>query len=289
MIYLVLLTRNESLVVVVHRGNGEGVVVWRRLNERPSGLLLGLINWSFRGEIQVWIGVFECERTRYEKRGSETVCLNLHRLEWVVFWSVERSHALELVEISRVQNRNCYLKTCHSGSALCGSTMWVHLVREVMVFKRTRFQCGKQGQFAKYFLREAGGAQHQEAVKATKARREAERGSGTAREAAKKKPSVSIVAVSATPVLSAPVGTCTLLMAAEDCEEGDDAGGGACSKPTLGDKCCLFDDRGVFRCEVGCHRDRHGQFCGGIGDAGAWTEFYSLDSKRGRTVATTSK
>ena len=90
---LVLLPRNEPWNVVENSGNGEGLVAWRRLVQHcdsaavtpPSGLLVGLMKLS--------VGT--------------------------LFEPVERSLALELVELSNVtgvQNKERELQTCYSCS-----------------------------------------------------------------------------------------------------------------------------------------------------------------------------
>ena len=82
---LVLLTRNEPLNIVVNSGAGEGVLAWRRLVQRYDsaaatrlvGLLLNLMNWSFAGDIQSRMELFDRELQRYETRAREAVLLNL--------------------------------------------------------------------------------------------------------------------------------------------------------------------------------------------------------------------
>ena len=82
---LVLLTRNEPLNIVVNSGAGEGLLAWRRLVQRYdsaaatrlAGLLLKLMNWSFAGDIQSRMELFDRELQRYETRAREAVSLNL--------------------------------------------------------------------------------------------------------------------------------------------------------------------------------------------------------------------
>ena len=82
---LVLLTRNEPLNIVVNSGAGEGLLAWRRLVQRYdsaaatrlAGLLLNLMNWSFAGDIQSRMELFDRELQRYETRVREAVSLNL--------------------------------------------------------------------------------------------------------------------------------------------------------------------------------------------------------------------
>ena len=82
---LVLLTRNEPLNIVVNSGAGEGLLAWRRLVQRYdcaaatrlAGLLLNLMNWSFAGDIQSRMELFDRELQRYETRARESVSLNL--------------------------------------------------------------------------------------------------------------------------------------------------------------------------------------------------------------------
>ena len=82
---LVLLTRNEPLNIVVNSGAGEGLLAWRRLVQRYdsaaatrlAGLLLNLMNWSFAGDIQSRMELFDRELQRYETRAREAVSLNL--------------------------------------------------------------------------------------------------------------------------------------------------------------------------------------------------------------------
>ena len=82
---LVLLTRNEPLNIVVKSGAGEGLLAWRRLVQRYdsaaatrlAGLLLNLMNWSFAGDIQRRMELFDRELQRYETRAREAVSLNL--------------------------------------------------------------------------------------------------------------------------------------------------------------------------------------------------------------------
>ena len=66
---LVLLTRNEPLNIVVTSGAGEGLLAWQRLAQRYdsaaatrlAGLLLNLMNWSFAGDIQSRMELFDRE------------------------------------------------------------------------------------------------------------------------------------------------------------------------------------------------------------------------------------
>ena len=82
---LVLLTRNEPLNIVVNSGAGEGLLAWRRLVQRYDSaaatrlacLLLNLMNWSFAGDIQSRMELFDREMQRYETRARESVSLNL--------------------------------------------------------------------------------------------------------------------------------------------------------------------------------------------------------------------
>ena len=82
---LVLLTRNEPLNIVVNSGAGQGLLAWRRLVQRYdsaaatrlTGLLLNLMNWSFAGDIQSRMELFDRELQRYETRARESVSLNL--------------------------------------------------------------------------------------------------------------------------------------------------------------------------------------------------------------------
>ena len=82
---LVLLTRNEPLNIVVNSGAGEGLLAWRCLVQRYdsaaatrlAGLLLNLMNWSFAGDNQSRMELFDRELQRYETRARESVSLNL--------------------------------------------------------------------------------------------------------------------------------------------------------------------------------------------------------------------
>eukprot|EP00974_Lingulodinium_polyedra_P118413 11167054-Lingulodinium_polyedra.AAC.1 len=82
---LVLLARGEALNIVVNSGNGEGLLAWRRLVRRYdsavatrlAGLLLALMNWSFAGDIQSRLELFEREVLRYEARSGEALSLQL--------------------------------------------------------------------------------------------------------------------------------------------------------------------------------------------------------------------
>jgi len=82
---LVLVTRGEPLNIVVNAGSGEGLVAWKHLVERYegatatrlAGTLLQLMNWSFAGDVQSRIELFEREVTLYEKKSSEIVSKNL--------------------------------------------------------------------------------------------------------------------------------------------------------------------------------------------------------------------
>ena len=82
---LVLLTRNEPLNIVVNSGAGEGLLASRRLVQRYdsaaatrlAGLLLNLIYWSFAGDIQSRMELFDRELQRYETGAREAVSLNL--------------------------------------------------------------------------------------------------------------------------------------------------------------------------------------------------------------------
>ena len=81
---LVLLTRNEPLNIVVNSGAGEGLLAWRRLVQgydsaaatRLAGLL-DLMNWSFAGDIQSRMELFDRELQRCETRARESMSLNL--------------------------------------------------------------------------------------------------------------------------------------------------------------------------------------------------------------------
>ena len=82
---LVLLTRNEPLNIVVKSGAGEGLLAWRRLVQRYDSaaatrladLLLNIMNWSFAGDIQSRMELFDRELQRYETRAREAVSLKL--------------------------------------------------------------------------------------------------------------------------------------------------------------------------------------------------------------------
>jgi len=82
---LVLVTRAEPLNIVVNSGSGEGLVAWKRLVERYegatatrlAGTLLQLMNWSFSGDVQSRIELFEREVLLYEKKSSEHISRNL--------------------------------------------------------------------------------------------------------------------------------------------------------------------------------------------------------------------
>ena len=77
---LVLVTRGEPLNIVVNSGSGEGLVAWKRLVKRYegasatrlAGTLLQLMNWSFAGDVQSRIELFEREVLLYEEfRGRQ--------------------------------------------------------------------------------------------------------------------------------------------------------------------------------------------------------------------------
>ena len=75
----------NRLNIVVNSGAGEGLLAWRRLVQRYdsaaatrlAGRLLNLMNWSFAGDIQSRMELFDRELQRYETRARESVSLNL--------------------------------------------------------------------------------------------------------------------------------------------------------------------------------------------------------------------
>ena len=126
---LVLLCRNEALNVVINAGSGEGLLAWRRLVQRYdsaaatrlAGLLLNLMNWSFSGDIQSRVELFERELQRYETRAKEVISLNL--LIGMVLNGLEKGplkeYALEQCQVpivARVQGRDCQLSAGDGGS-----------------------------------------------------------------------------------------------------------------------------------------------------------------------------
>ena len=66
--------------IAANSGNGEGLLAWRRLLERNdsaaiprllAGLLLSLMIWDVRGEVQGRMDLFEPEVLRDEVRAKE--------------------------------------------------------------------------------------------------------------------------------------------------------------------------------------------------------------------------
>jgi hypothetical protein len=78
---LVLLVRGEALNIVVNAGPGEGLLSWRRLVQRYepvvktrlAGLLCQILRWSFSGDIQARLELFERELIRWERKASEKI------------------------------------------------------------------------------------------------------------------------------------------------------------------------------------------------------------------------
>ena len=76
---LVLLTRGESLNIIINAGIGEGLLAWKRLvaryepaaKARLAGLLLMLMKWTFSGDLQARLELFERELRRWEHKAGE--------------------------------------------------------------------------------------------------------------------------------------------------------------------------------------------------------------------------
>ena len=75
---LLFLHRQEPLTEVVHCGEGEGMVAWRRLvdvhklavKSRVAEQLLSLVNWNFAGGVEARSALLERVVLGYEQRSG---------------------------------------------------------------------------------------------------------------------------------------------------------------------------------------------------------------------------
>ena len=78
---LVMVCRGAALDQVVNAGPGEGLAVWRslcrrfepRIRTRYAGVLLGLLNFDFGGDLIARMEAFERELVQYERTSGETI------------------------------------------------------------------------------------------------------------------------------------------------------------------------------------------------------------------------
>ncbi|CAK0885065.1 unnamed protein product [Prorocentrum cordatum] len=107
---LLLLCRQHPLTTIVNAGENEGFQAWRKLVEyyepnarsRIAGQLLNLLNFSFTGDVEDRLALFERELLRHEQRSGEALyastLLNATRLvEWQDF-------RREVTDIRRAQS-----------------------------------------------------------------------------------------------------------------------------------------------------------------------------------------
>ena len=84
---LLLLCRQQPLTMVVNAGEGEGAKAWRTLYEhfeptvrtRTAGLLMNILGFSFTGDVQARIELFEREVLAYERKTGEELSKPAHR------------------------------------------------------------------------------------------------------------------------------------------------------------------------------------------------------------------
>ncbi|CAK0830057.1 unnamed protein product [Prorocentrum cordatum] len=82
---LLLLCRQHLLTTIVNAGENEGFQAWRKLVEyyepnarsRIAGQLLNLLNFSFAGDVEDWLALFERELLRYEQRSGEAITASM--------------------------------------------------------------------------------------------------------------------------------------------------------------------------------------------------------------------
>ena len=78
---LLLLCRQQPLTLVVNAGELEGLRGWKNLFDhyepnvqtRMAGTLVAILNWSFSGDVQARMELFEREILNYQKRSGEEV------------------------------------------------------------------------------------------------------------------------------------------------------------------------------------------------------------------------
>ena len=78
---LLLLCTSTALNIVVNAGQFEGLLAWRRLHQRYepkvrtrfAGQMLELLNWSFEGDVQQRLELFERAVTKFETDSAEVV------------------------------------------------------------------------------------------------------------------------------------------------------------------------------------------------------------------------
>ncbi|CAK0856358.1 unnamed protein product [Prorocentrum cordatum] len=82
---LLLLCRQHPLTTIVNAGENEGFQAWRKLVEyyepnarsRIAGQLLNLLNFSFTGDVEDRLALFERELLRYEQRSGEAITASM--------------------------------------------------------------------------------------------------------------------------------------------------------------------------------------------------------------------
>ncbi|CAK0826156.1 unnamed protein product [Prorocentrum cordatum] len=82
---LLLLCRQHPLTTIVNAGENEGFQAWRKLVEyyepnarsRIAGQLLNLLNFSFTGDVEDRLALFERELLRYEQRSGEAIAASM--------------------------------------------------------------------------------------------------------------------------------------------------------------------------------------------------------------------
>ncbi|CAK0865359.1 unnamed protein product, partial [Prorocentrum cordatum] len=82
---LLLLCRQHPLTTIVNAGENEGFQAWRKLVEyyepnarsRFAGQLLNLLNFSFTGDVEDRLALFERELLRYEQRSGEAIAASM--------------------------------------------------------------------------------------------------------------------------------------------------------------------------------------------------------------------
>ncbi|CAK0882798.1 unnamed protein product, partial [Prorocentrum cordatum] len=102
---LLLLCRQHPLTTIVNAGENEGFQAWRKLVEyyepnarsRIAGQLLNLLNFSFTGDVEDRLALFERELLRYEQRSGEAIAASMRLVEWQDF-------RREVTDIRRAQS-----------------------------------------------------------------------------------------------------------------------------------------------------------------------------------------
>ncbi|CAK0876009.1 unnamed protein product [Prorocentrum cordatum] len=82
---LLLLCRQHPLTTILNAGENEGFQAWRKLVEyyeprarsRIAGQLLNLLNFSFTGDVEDRLALFERELLRYEQRSGEAIAASM--------------------------------------------------------------------------------------------------------------------------------------------------------------------------------------------------------------------